>query len=193
MHIKHNARSLQDSVTLLVLSSIQGHAYLSATFARSITLDPGEITTSINIQVKSLWWVAYVQNHRVVPANCKKIRYYCTSKKSLKVKLQTWNLNYKQFNIDLFSKKIKTPDIELIYEKGVKSTFPGEGEIISRNAKETTRDYKRVVPVVPRRIQAVELSRENVIWKVKRIVQKQQHIPQTGERTRPGCRSQLSK
>jgi hypothetical protein len=47
---------------------------LSATSTRCITLDPGEVTASINIKVKLLGWMAYVDVHRVVAVRSKEPR-----------------------------------------------------------------------------------------------------------------------
>lgn len=42
--------------------------YLGTAGTGSITLDPSEITASVNIQVKTLGWMANADGHRVVPA-----------------------------------------------------------------------------------------------------------------------------
>lgn len=44
------------------------NAYLCATVARCITLNPSEVTASVNVQVKELRWVANVKQHIIVPA-----------------------------------------------------------------------------------------------------------------------------
>jgi hypothetical protein len=40
---------------------------LCATVARCITLNPSEVTASVNVQVKELRWVANVKQHIIVP------------------------------------------------------------------------------------------------------------------------------
>lgn len=40
---------------------------LCAAVAGSITLNPSEVTAGVNVQVKELRWVPYVQQHIIVP------------------------------------------------------------------------------------------------------------------------------
>lgn len=41
--------------------------WLCAAVAGSITLNPSEVTASVNVQVKELRWVPYVEQHIIVP------------------------------------------------------------------------------------------------------------------------------
>lgn len=56
----------------LLCHKVKKRYNLCATVAGSIALNPSEVTANVNVQVKELRWVPYVEQHIIVPEIKKK-------------------------------------------------------------------------------------------------------------------------